>query len=95
MDTFELLDHGKCPNGHGDMVYFNHPISILHILPEELLEDLEGVDTPDNMYGYLAAICQECGFVLTVKSITNHEKYMEWLKVYRSSQRDPPYGERT
>ena len=85
MNSFELIERGECPNGHGNMIYFNHPISILHILPEELLDDLNGVDTPDNMYGYLAAICQECGFVLTVKNIGNHEKYLEWLKAHRTS----------
>lgn len=89
MNMWELIEHGECPNEHGNMIYFNHPIDILHILPEELIEPLEGKETPPGMFGYIAAICQECGFQLKVQNIENLEKYLTWLEDYRGLRKTP------
>lgn len=86
MNSNELLKHGMCPNGHGDLVFFKKPIDILYHIPEDLTEPLEGVDTPPGMFGYIAAICQECGFILTLENIDRQDQYLEWLEDYRASR---------
>lgn len=83
MNKMELIEHGLCPNGHGEMVYFKKPIDILYQIPEELCEHLEGQDSQPGMYGYIVAVCQDCGFVLKVENIENQERYLEWLVEYR------------
>lgn len=87
MSSLELIEVGDCPNGHGEMVFFNYPIDILYQIPEDLMEPLEGVDTPPGMYGYIVAICQECGFTLGLEKIGNLQEYLEWLKRFRASRR--------
>ena len=86
MSSLEPIQIGDCPNGHGEMVFFNKPIDILYYIPEDLMDPLEGVDTPPSMYGYIAAICQECGFTLSLEKIDNQPKYIEWLKEFRASR---------
>lgn len=85
MSKLGVIEQGNCPNGHGDMIFFKHPIDILYHIPEELLESYEGKDTPPGMFGYIAAICQECGFVLSLKKIDNLEHYLRWLDKHRGS----------
>ena len=87
MNSFDLIKHGMCPNEHGDMVFFKTPIDLLYHIPEELLEPYEGKETPSGMFGYISAICQECGFTLGVKSIKNQASYLEWLEEYRTSEK--------
>jgi len=90
LSDLKLINYGKCPNDHEDMVFFNHPIDILYHVPEDLMEPLEGKDTPPGMYGYIVAICQECGFILSLERIDNLHEYLSWLKDYRSSSDSPP-----
>ena len=87
MSSTELIQIGDCPNGHGEMVFFNKPIDVLYHIPEDLMDPLEGLDTPPGMYGYIAAICQECGFTLSLEKIENQPKYIEWLKEFRDLRR--------
>jgi len=42
------------------------------------------------MYGYIVAICQECGFTLSLERIDNLHDYLSWLKEYRSSGEESP-----
>ncbi len=61
-------EKGECPNAHGPLVIFKKPPPILHLLSEDMLDvaNLMGEeDTPEHMFGYLLAVCQECGFVLS------------------------------
>jgi len=88
MTNLDLIDYGKCPNGHGDMVFFKHPIDILYHIPVELLDEYEGKDTPPGMFGYIAAICQECGFTLSLEHINNLESYLKWLDEHRISSEE-------
>lgn len=80
MSDFDLIEYGKCPNNHGEMFFFNHPIDIITIIPDDVV-DLEGTDAGD--FGYIVAICQECGFVLTLQTIDGFDDYLAWLKEYR------------
>lgn len=60
-------DCEKCPNECGPMTILKKPMAILFLLPEDVCElsHLEGTETPENMFGYVIGVCQECGFVLT------------------------------
>lgn len=86
MSKMELIDYGECPNGHGDMIFFKHPIDILYHIPIELMDEYEGKDTPPGMFGYISAICQECGFTLTLEKISKLDSYLKWLEEYRRSK---------
>ena len=66
MGIYEKIDQGLCPNDCGELTKFEKPIAILYIVPVELLEVLyEGYDTPEDIFGYLLAHCDKCGFNLT------------------------------
>lgn len=84
MSDFERIKYGECPNGHGDMVFFNHPIDLATIIPDDEI-DIGGFESGD--LGYIVAVCQECGFVLSLNNIDNHDEYLEWLKTYREGKR--------
>jgi len=61
------MSETECPNGHGPLVFLKKPIAILYLLPEDIcdLAELEGTETPEEMFGYIIAVCQECGFIYT------------------------------
>ena len=66
MGLYETLAQGQCPNKCGELTKFEKPIAILYTVPVELLEVLyEGYDTPEDIFGYLLAHCDKCGFNLT------------------------------
>ena len=63
MGLYETLAHGQCPNKCGKLTTFEKPIAILYTIPVDLLEVLyEGYDTPEDIFGYLVAHCDKCGF---------------------------------
>ena len=64
MSSLGLIPQGLCPNECGPLIVMKKPISILHFLSEDLcsLGDLEGTETPESMFGYIKAVCPECGF---------------------------------
>ncbi len=64
VSKFDMKEHGQCRNACGALTLLKKPIPILHMIPTELVEHLSGKETPDGMYGYLAGVCPECGFVL-------------------------------
>ena len=77
-------ERGECPNAHGPLVIFKKPPAILHLLSEDLLDvgELMGTETPEDMFGRIIAVCQECGFVATTPP--NHEYNYEqgkWLPI--------------
>lgn len=54
-----------CPNKCGKLTILMKPISILYVTPVELLEEFyEGHDTPEDLFGYIIAVCDKCGFFL-------------------------------
>lgn len=67
MSSFDKIDTGLCPNDCGELSLFEKPVSVLLLLPEDLctLGELEGTETPMDMFGYLVAVCSKCGFVLS------------------------------
>lgn len=69
MSDFDLIEKGLCPNGCGSLTILKKPISKLLLIPEDLcdLGQLEGTETPMDMFGYVTAVCSECGFVLSTE----------------------------
>jgi hypothetical protein len=65
MSSLDLIPKGLCPNKCGDLTILKKPVAILYLLSEDLLSlgDLEGTETPESMFGYIKALCPECGFV--------------------------------
>jgi hypothetical protein len=55
----------ECPNKCGNLTILERPVSVLHLLSEDLIDlgDLEGTETPEGMFGYIRIICSKCGFV--------------------------------
>lgn len=66
MNSFEKIRNGNCPNDCGPLTILKKPIAKLYLIPEDLcdLGKLEGTETPEDMFGYITAICSECGFLL-------------------------------
>jgi len=66
MGIHDKINKGLCPNGCGELTRFEKPISILHVIPIDVLIELyEGIDTPEDSFGYLVAHCDKCGFNLS------------------------------
>ncbi len=65
--SFKKMEKGLCPNDCGSLTILKKPVAILYLLSEDLcsLGKLEGTETPEDMFGYIMAVCPECGFVGT------------------------------
>jgi len=65
VSKLDRLEEGLCPNACGDLIVLKKPVSVLHLLSEDLCDiaELEGTETPEGMFGYIKVICPECGFV--------------------------------
>jgi len=51
-----------CPNQCGSLTILKRRQAILYMVPMELIENLENCS--EEMYGYIAGVCPECGFIL-------------------------------
>lgn len=61
---FPKLEPTACPNGCCYLTLLKRPPPMLHLLPEDFVDLLDGKDIAEGEYGYLAGVCPECGFVL-------------------------------
>ena len=65
MSYTDLIKKGICPNGCGKLTTLKHPLKIVLLIPEDLLDHIpEGAD--EDYYGAIRAICLECGFNLVI-----------------------------
>ena len=82
MGFYDKIDKGLCPNGCGELTKFEKPIAILYVVPTDLLEVLyEGVDTPEDVFGYLVAHCDKCGFNLSTPPKDDAFKHLDGITV--------------
>lgn len=97
MSDFDKIEKGLCPNNCGGLNFFWKPIPLLHLLPEDILDlaQLEGVETPDDMFGYLVGVCAKCGFMLSSPPTYEYDyDNYKWIRI--SSDSTPtPKGEQT
>lgn len=56
---FSIIENRTCPNHCGKLTFLKKPIKIAHLLPEEFIE------SDEDRYGQISAICLKCGFTLT------------------------------
>ena len=87
--SLEKIKKGECPSGHGPLILFKHPIAILYLLSEDLcsIGELEGTETPEDMFGYILGICQECGFIVTTSPNYEYDwDYSKWVRVSEVSE---------
>jgi hypothetical protein len=62
-DELALTKRGECPNGHGKLTFFKHPMQIMYYIPLSLIDYIPS-DVDDDYYGAIIAYCPECGFTL-------------------------------
>ena len=63
----DMSEDAGCPNSCGVPILLKRRIPILHLIPTELLDHLQGKETPEGMYGYLIGTCPVCGFILATR----------------------------
>ena len=94
MSSFEKMRNGLCPNDCGPLTILKRPIPKLHLVPEDLCDPLEGVETPEDMFGYITAICPECSFILgTPPTYYYNYDLGIWKKIKRQPSDEKPSKE--
>lgn len=82
MSSLDLIEKGFCPNGCGELTWLKKPHAILYLIPEDLCEPLEGVDTPEDMFGFIKALCSECGFIASTPPTHEYDYELEgWFRI--------------
>lgn len=75
MGAYDKINRELCPNGCGELTVFKKPITILYLIPDELLITLyEGVELSEDSFGHIIAHCDKCGFNLSTtpkEEVTN------------------------
>jgi len=62
-----------CPACGHKLTILKNRIGLLYLIPTDVAEEaLEGKETNEEDFGYIAAVCEECGF-----NITTDEKFIE------------------
>jgi len=62
VSKFDKMKQGMCPNRCGSLTIMKRRQAIMYMIPMELIEELE--NKSEGMYGYVAGVCPECGFIL-------------------------------
>ena len=62
VSKFNKMRQGMCPNRCGSLTILKRRQAIMYMIPMELIEELE--NKSEGMYGYVAGVCPECGFIL-------------------------------
>lgn len=65
MGYIDKISRGLCPNDCGKLTALKHPLKILLLIPEDLI-DAVPEEADEDYYGAIVATCLECGFTLTV-----------------------------
>lgn len=65
--SFKKIANGLCPNDCGPLTILKKPVAILYLLSEDICDiiGLNGIETPEHMFGYILVVCPECGFIGT------------------------------
>ena len=61
----DLIKKGLCPNGCGKLTALKHPLKIVLLIPEDLIEHIPE-EADEDYYGAIRALCLECGFNLVI-----------------------------
>ena len=64
MSDLDLIKEGSCPNKCGKLTILKHPLKILLLIPEDLIDHVPK-EADEDYYGAIIAMCLECGFTLT------------------------------
>lgn len=89
MNYFDKVKKGQCPNDCGDLTILKKPISKLYLIPEDLcdLGELEGAETPEDMFGYIVAVCSECGYILGTSPTYEYDyDASKWVRISGGTQ---------
>lgn len=62
VSKFDIMKQGMCPNRCGPLTILKRRQAIMYMIPMDLIEELE--NKSEGMYGYVAGVCPECGFIL-------------------------------
>jgi hypothetical protein len=65
MGKLDLIKEGLCPNECGKLTVLKHPLKIMLLIPEDLIDSVPE-EADEDYYGAIAAMCLECGFTLTI-----------------------------
>lgn len=70
------IDPGEevsCPTCGQKLIILKNRIALLYLVPIEVLEEYpQDRETNEEDFGYIAAVCEKCGF-----NVTTEEKYTE------------------